>query len=126
MDFLNIFTNGLNNFLTKKIVNYDLINIDDNNNCETYNEFITYLNKNNMIASEELFNQMKLLYIDDYNNNTIKKDYSNIFQKENKSNNLISYILNIQKGKLSQVNYQDYISYEIAIMKSNQKYYITI
>ena len=114
LDFLNIFTNGLNNFLTKKIVNYDLINIDDNNNCETYNEFITYLNKNNMIASEELFNQMKLLYIDDYNNNTIKKDYSNIFQKENKSNNLISYILNIQKGKLSQVNYQDYISYEIA------------
>ena len=114
LDFLNMFTKGLNEFLTKNIVNHNSNNICDNNKCESYNELINYLNKNNIIVSEELFNQMKIIYIEDYNNNTIKKDYSTNFQKENKNNNLIAFISNIQKDKFSQINYLDYISYEIA------------
>ena len=114
-DFLNEFINGLNDFLTKKVVIYDMNNYyDDNKKCESYNELRDYLEKNNRIASEELFNQIKSIYIDDYNNNVIKKDYSTIFPMENKNNNLIPFILNIQKNKLSHLNYFDYISYEIA------------
>jgi len=114
-DFLNTFIIGVNDFLIKKIGNYDL-----NNNCngnisdEEYNKLYNYLKENNIIVSEELFNQMKSIFIEDYNNNIIKKDYSNIIQNPNKSNNLLSFILNFPKNKLSQLNYIDYSSYEIA------------
>ena len=113
------------------------------NNGKNIEECIKYLQKEKIICSEESFNKIINAYINDYNNNVIKEDYSSLFSQEeniiidsikkynslkkkyieqNKKNinfdesknNLLFFITTSKKEKLSEIDYNSYISFEIA------------
>ena len=116
--------------------------IDIFNNGKNIEECINYLQKEKLICSEETFNKIIDEYINDYNNNTIKENYSSFFSKEenigmdlmkkfnsskknemeeNKknikfshNNNLLFFITNEKKERLSEINYDSYLSFEMA------------
>ena len=117
-ELLNKFIINLNDITSKKILNnFKNINERNNKNEDEYDEIIDYLLKNKIICDEEIFNQMKNLYIEDYNNNIINEEYSftNKFIKEKKvQHNLITFIHQIKKENLPQIKYSDYTSYSIA------------
>ena len=125
-EFLNRFVVILNEMLTKKNMKNNLNkNISDMKN--PYDEIMSFLQKNNILCSEESFNIMKKEYIEDYNNNTIKEDYSYIFSNDitdnNIKSNLIPFILSTKKEKLPDLTYIDYTFYEIAQLIFSDKYF---
>ena len=125
-DFINKYVNCLSDYVVKKFAKKDLIIDNDNSDVniekinfgKNYEECKEYLSKNKIIILEESFNNLKKKYIEDFNNNALKQDYSNILSPEektsNKINDIISFISNTNSEKISDLNYIDYISYEIA------------
>ena len=125
------------------------------NNGKLINECINYLQNQKVIASEESFNKIIFEYIKDYNNSTIKEDYSSLFtdqensimkeiknyylsilkdkgKKENEFlinkdiNNLLFFILNEKKEELPDIDYTSYIAFEISnFIRLNNKFLST-
>lgn len=87
-----------NNNKIKKIIEEA---IQKFNYGKSIDECLLYLQSAKIIFSEESFNKLKTAYIDDYNNNIIKEDYSPIFTKEENStiNELNKYYQSILKDK---------------------------
>ena len=136
----NIEINKINDELTKIVNNA----IELFNYGKSFDEFINYLQKEKIIYSEESFNKIIKVYINDYNNNMIKEDYSSLISEEDntnmnqikkyyfsndsefknqkikegffkeKSNNILFFIKNQKKELLPELNYNAYISFEIA------------
>ena len=125
LQFFDKFVSSLNDFLKKNKMNSFIVNNKVNDMNETYNEIVDYLKKKGNISSEEAFNMIKNEYISDYNNNTIKGDYTNIVSQGKNdiiiSNNLISLITTTKIENLPQLNYIDYISYEISHFITSDK-----
>ena len=113
------------------------------NNGKTINECINYLQSQKVIANEGSFNKIIIEYINDYNNNTAKEDYSLFFTQEENAimkeiknyylsisrekekigneiilnkdmNNLLIFISNYPKEKLPEINYISYIAFEMS------------
>ena len=114
------------------------------NNGKTIDECLSFLQKYKIILSEDSFNKMKSIYINDYNNNTIQKDYLSILSEEEKKiinelqkyyislfneredkteiesffnsniNHLLFFIANVKKEELQDIIYKSYIAFEMA------------
>ena len=172
-NFLNKFISNLNGVIEKNIINEKQLsfstpmtdtNNNDNeivikenkigdiicksievfNNGKTIDECISFLQKYKIIVCEDSFNKMKNVYINDYNNNTIQKDYLSILsdeenrtinelkkyylslynEKEDKTeiesffnsniNHLLFFITNVKKEELQDIIYNSYIAFEMA------------
>ena len=173
-NFLNKFINNLNGAVEKNLINekqksYPALMTDSNNsdilgdikenkisdiidksievfnNGKSIDECLSFLKKYKIIVNEDSFNKMKNIYINDYNNNTIQKDYLPILsdeenkiinelkeyylslfnEKEDKTeiesflnsniNHLLFFITNEKKENLQDINYNSYISFEMAL-----------
>ena len=106
-------------------------------------EFLTYLQKEKMIFSEQSFNKIKSSYIDDLNNNTIQNDYNKLLTPEETTiisdtsseevsfevykntnimknpflstlNPLVYFIITEDKEKLPTLTYEDYTAFEVS------------
>ena len=172
-NFLNKFISNLNGVIEKNIINEKQLsfstpmtdtNNNDNeivlkenkigdiigksievfNNGKSIDECLSFLQKYKIIISEDSFNKMKNVYINDYNNNTIQKDYLSILsdeenrtinelkkyylslynEKEDKTeiesffnsniNHLLFFITNVKKEELQDIIYNSYIAFEMA------------
>ena len=172
-NFLNKFISNLNGVIEKNIINEkqlsfstpmtdtnnndieivfkenkigDIIDksIEVFNNGKTIDECLSFLQKYKIIVCEDSFNKMKNVYINDYNNNTIQKDYLSILsdeenrtinelkkyylslynEKEDKTeiesffnsniNHLLFFITNVKKEELQDIIYNSYIAFEMA------------
>ena len=172
-NFLNKFISNLNGVIEKNLINEKQLsfstpmtdtNNNDNeivikenkigdiicksievfNNGKTIDECISFLQNYKIIVCEDSFNKMKNVYINDYNNNTIQKDYLSILsdeenrtinelkkyylslynEKEDKTeiesffnsniNHLLFFITNVKKEELQDIIYNSYIAFEMA------------
>ena len=98
---LNI-KNENNNINVKNIIDQAIEII---NKGKSIDECLNYLQKNKIIFNEDSFNKIKIEYINDYNNNEIKEDYSIFLSKE--ENAIMQeiknyYLLNINNTILEQ------------------------
>ena len=112
---------------------------------------LRFLQNKNMIFSEQVFNKVKTVYIEDLNNNTIKNDYNKILSPEEQTiiselnneevpmdvyqktnimqspflstlNPLVYFILKEDKEKLQNLNFDDYTAFEMSrFIRTNLK-----
>ena len=102
----NIDGNKIKNIIDKEIEIF--------NEGKPFDECVKYLQNEKILFDENSFNKIKKIYAEDYNNNTIKEDYSTFFtQEENKIiNDIKKYYISIlnDKKKKSDIDLEEFLT----------------